>query len=214
MFIAEGAVSIPARFCPGSGLIKAVAITLLMIPRLNILDCDQHGINRRWTNVRGALEYVQAHRQPADLIYVYYGAYFPTMYYCQHLGIKEQELIIGVPGYWWNSDLRKTLLAAWQKSDLRSSTPSDEVFTAYGCGEFSHQWNVYESDLERLSGHSRVWTIFSLSNWCGSDEEKLFLYFLDRRGQRLAAYRSSGASVYLYDLAHKHGNKNTLIGSR
>lgn len=214
LFIAEGAVSIPVRFCPGSGLIKAVAVMLLMIPRLNILDCDQQGINRRWTNVRGALEYVQAHRQPTDLIYVYYGAYFPTMYYCQHLGIKEQELIIGVPGYWWNSDLRKTLLAAWQKSGLRSSTPSDEVFTAYGCGEFSHQWHVYESDLERLSGHSRVWTIFSLSNWCGSDEEKLFLYFLDRRGERLAAYRSSGASVYLYDLAHKHGSKNPLIGSR
>lgn len=215
LLIAEGAVSIPKRFCPGSGLINVIAIMLLLMPRLDLLDRDEHGVNRRWTNVRGALEYVQEHRQPDDLIYVYYGAYFPTIYYCPRVGIKEKELVMGVPGYWWNSDLRKTLLAAWQKSERRSGvTPSEEVFHAYGCGEFSHQWHVYESDLQRLAGHSRVWAIFSLSSWCGSDEEKLFLYFLDKRGQRLDAFRSAGASVYLYDLTHKKSKKSILIGSR
>lgn len=214
LFIAEGAVSIPLRFCRGSSLINAIAIMLLFLPGLDLLDRDEHGINRRWTNVRGALQYIQAHKRSGDLIYVYYGAYFPTMYYCPYVGMKEENLVIGVPGYWWNSDLRKTLLTAWQKSEWRSGTPSEEVFHAYGCGEFSHQWHVYESDLQRLTGHSRVWTIFSLSNWCGSDEEKLFLYFLDKRGRRLDAYRTAGASAYLYDLAHKHVDKNTLIGSR
>jgi len=65
-----------------------------------------------------------------------------------------------------------------------------------------YNWNKYIVDLDKIRGNKRVWIFFShVCTWNGVDEEKLFLYHLDNIGTRLDFFKSSGASVYLYDLS-------------
>lgn len=57
-------------------------------------------------------------------------------------------------------------------------------------------------DLGKLRGNKRVWILLShVCTWKGVDEEKLFLSYLNKLGKKLYAYKSIGASVYLYDLS-------------
>jgi|RhiMetdeSRZDD1v2_1073273.scaffolds.fasta_scaffold176880_1 hypothetical protein len=60
----------------------------------------------------------------------------------------------------------------------------------------------YIRDLDKIRGYKRAWIIFSqVVNNGGVNEEKFFLYHLDSIGVRLDAFKSPGASVYLYDLS-------------
>jgi hypothetical protein len=60
-------------------------------------------------------------------------------------------------------------------------------------------WSHYEKDLEQLRGHRRVWLLFSHIRNLNVDEEKVFLYLLNKRGTKLDSFKSDGAAVYLYD---------------
>lgn len=62
-------------------------------------------------------------------------------------------------------------------------------------------WGNYIDDIEKLRGNKRVWLLFShVCTWKGVNEEKLFLFYLDRIGTKMDTFKSVGASVYLYDL--------------
>jgi hypothetical protein len=63
-----------------------------------------------------------------------------------------------------------------------------------------NNWSNYEKDIDQLRGHGRVWLLFSNNYSFGVNEEKLFLYLVDRAGTRLDSFKSFGAAVYLYDL--------------
>jgi hypothetical protein len=67
-----------------------------------------------------------------------------------------------------------------------------------------NDWNQYWAEIERVRGQPRVWLLFS-HVWQGNgvDEEKLFLFRLNRLGQQLDAKQTSGAAAYLYDLNSK-----------
>lgn len=67
-------------------------------------------------------------------------------------------------------------------------------------------WGGYEKDLEQFQGPGRVWFLFSHtdSDTGFIDEERLFLYFLDKRGKRVDSFKSIGAAVYLYDLGQSN----------
>jgi hypothetical protein len=68
----------------------------------------------------------------------------------------------------------------------------------------------YISDLDKIQGYKRAWILFSqVTNNDGVNEEKFFLYYLDSIGIRLDAFKSPGASVYLYDLS---GEKTKTSG--
>jgi uncharacterized membrane protein len=68
-------------------------------------------------------------------------------------------------------------------------------------------WENYTDDLNKLLGNERVWILFShVYDGKGVDEEKFFLYHLDRIGKKLDAFKSDGASVYLYDLSSDIAN--------
>ena len=179
--------------------ISACIVLLLLWPRLDFVRWKGDRTTFHETEVKGAIEYIGKNRQPGEVIYVYYGAYFPAKYYCRAAGIGEDELTIGIPGYWWNSELRDTLLKAWEKTAPAEAKPKEEVFASYSRGDFSPQWAAFESDVKRLAGKGRVWFLFSLTKWLGSDEEKVFLHFLDKHGHWLKTKRLSGASVYLYE---------------
>jgi len=204
LLVAEGAQWLHLQVRGKAVWISACIVTLLLWPRLDFVHWKGDVPLFRQTEVRSALKYIQQERKAGDQIYVYYGAYFPAMYYCRAAGIAAHELIIGTPGYWWNSNLRTTLLSAWAKTHLAPEKPDAEVFESYRRGDFSPQWSVFESDVKRLSGRGRVWILFSLTDWLGSDEEKVFLYFLDQHGTWLETKKLSGASVYLYDFPVKH----------
>ncbi|MGQ9817507.1 MAG: hypothetical protein ACUVQ3_06135 [bacterium] len=63
-------------------------------------------------------------------------------------------------------------------------------------------WIGYYRDIERLSGNKRVWFLFShVAKHLGVNEEKLFLSYLNIKGQRIESFTTSGASAYLYDLS-------------
>ncbi len=62
-------------------------------------------------------------------------------------------------------------------------------------------WRNYINDLDKLRGNKRVWVLFShVCTWEGVDEEKYFLSYLNSIGTKMDAFKSAGASVYLYDL--------------
>jgi len=59
----------------------------------------------------------------------------------------------------------------------------------------------YVDDVNTLRGHRRVWVLFShVTQPDGIDEERFFLYVLNRIGNRLDARSEFGASLYLYDV--------------
>jgi hypothetical protein len=66
-------------------------------------------------------------------------------------------------------------------------------------------WDQVEHDLAQLRGRKRVWVYFThVWQLNGVDDRKLYLYYLDRWGQRLDAYEpppGQDAWAYLYDLS-------------
>ena len=77
----------------------------------------------------------------------------------------------------------------WKTSNRNVPLPAESVLDSYGKGDFWQQWSLFENDVDHLVGNPRVWMVFSHSAWLGSDEERLFLYFLDKRGRRLQEYK-------------------------
>ncbi|KPJ72549.1 hypothetical protein AMJ52_05960 [candidate division TA06 bacterium DG_78] len=70
--------------------------------------------------------------------------------------------------------------------------------------ESQYDWNNYYNDIKRFKGTKRLWILFShIIKWYGVDEEKLLLSYLDIFGKRIAEFRTSGASIYLYDLGER-----------
>ncbi|MBI2039463.1 glycosyltransferase family 39 protein [Candidatus Microgenomates bacterium] len=63
----------------------------------------------------------------------------------------------------------------------------------------------YAQDMEKLKGSRRIWFVFShVANVKGIPdvtEEQFFISKLDRMGKKLDEYHTTGASIYLYDLA-------------
>ncbi|MCC6981553.1 MAG: glycosyltransferase family 39 protein [Candidatus Melainabacteria bacterium] len=200
LLVAEGALSLCRRLTPGSVALAATVILSLFLPRLDWISLSSNSLTVNRIDVRGVIKHVIANRKCGDRIYVYYGGYFPAVYYGRRAGLVREEFQVGVPGYWWNRELREALLAEWRRSNANRTLPAERVFELYGSGNFSAQWSLYEEDIGSLSENARVWIIFSHTVWLGSDEERVFLYFLDKRGKRLQEFKQSGASAYLYDL--------------
>jgi len=71
--------------------------------------------------------------------------------------------------------------------------------------------NIFLDDINKIRGKRRVWVIFSHSFTShGIDEEKFFLFNLNRIGSPIESRQYKGASVYLYDL---HGQNDRVEGS-
>ncbi len=200
LLVADGASQLFLPLSSFSRSLAMLALFLLVLPRFDWIKISDNSISVNSTNVRSVVKRVASMRRKADKIYVYYGGYFPTLYYARRYGIRENDLVVGVPGYWWNEDLRHTLLDKWKASHKDLTAPPASTFIEYDRGDFSKQWSIFERDVRALKNSGRVWLIFSHSVWLGSDEERLFLYFLDRSGLKLEEVKESGASAYFYRL--------------
>lgn len=67
--------------------------------------------------------------------------------------------------------------------------------------EARDNWGQYYYDLSAMKGNRRVWVIMShIETWHGTDEEMLFVSYLDMLGKQKDVLRTSGAAGYLYDL--------------
>ena len=54
-------------------------------------------------------------------------------------------------------------------------------------------WSIFDADLARLPKRPRVWVVFShVVKVNGVDEEKYFLYHLDRMGRRVLICDNAG----------------------
>lgn len=200
LLVAAGASILWIRLVPLSIPLALTLIVTLFLPRLDWIALSGNSILVNRIDVRAVMQHVAINREPGDKIYIYYGGYFPAIYYGLRFGLTKDDIQVGVPGYWWNRELRAALLAEWKRANCNVPLPAESVFDSYGKGDFSQQWSLFENDVNHLVGNPRVWMVFSHSVWLGSDEERLFLYFLDKRGRRLQEYKQSGASAYLYDL--------------
>jgi uncharacterized membrane protein len=68
--------------------------------------------------------------------------------------------------------------------------------------EARSNWVDYYHDLEQLKGNKRVWIMLShIATKYGVDEEELFVSYLNILGRQLDAFKVSGASAYLYNMA-------------
>lgn len=207
VLVARGAQWLHLKSKDRDPWMTALLCAILLCPRLDFVGWKRNFPQLRQTEVKRAIEFIAKNRKKSDIVYLYYGAYFPAIFYCRGAQINEDELTVGVPGYWWNSELRQVLLTAWSRTAGAMKKPDNEVYRSYDGGDFSAQWKLYETDIARLTGQGRVWVLFSLTNWLGSDEEKLFLYFLDRHGRFLQRKQFSGASVYLYEFPPEPNNQ-------
>lgn len=198
--VAEGSGRLFHSIAHQSKFVAVLAISLLFIPSCDLLKVSDFKVTLRRTEIRDVLQYVSSQRLPKDRIYIYYGAYFPVLYYCKKFDIKESDFITGVPGYWWNAEQRRVLTSAWQKSHPGSEAPAADTYVSYSNNDYSKQWSYFERDIDLLKGAPRVWCIFSQTVWLGTDEEPVFLYFLDKKGQQLDRIIRPKAAAYLYDL--------------
>ena len=60
-------------------------------------------------------------------------------------------------------------------------------------------WDNYKNDLNKLCGKGRVWVLFShIYRANGVDEEKFFIYHLNKIANEVRHFKAPGAAVYLY----------------
>lgn len=75
-----------------------------------------------------------------------------------------------------------------------------------------NNWDRYIQELRGLRGNDRVWILFShVHKKSGIDEEKFFLFYLDKMGTRVDSFKRKGASLYLYNLESNSSNKEILF---
>jgi 4-amino-4-deoxy-L-arabinose transferase-like glycosyltransferase len=68
--------------------------------------------------------------------------------------------------------------------------------------ESRDRWSGYFEELQTLKGNGRVWILFShIATAFGTNEERLFISYLNTMGEQIDVHHGSGAAAYLYDLS-------------
>lgn len=80
--------------------------------------------------------------------------------------------------------------------------PQFELVRDYEAGTYGrNDPATYLQQIDRMRGHPRVWFVFSHNCAdCIVNEERWIVEHLDRRGSMEGSFKSTGASLYLYDL--------------
>jgi hypothetical protein len=142
----------------------------------------------RYEDMRAALNYLRAHEDPGDTLYLYYSSQYAFAYYAA-CGCTD-----AVKSIWPVREFEPTTTDQYAPA-LRSAEPRLEV------GQREPTLEGYTRQLDRLRGRPRVWVLFSHAN----DQSELRLQgrlvdLLDRIGRRRSTYRSHGIRLYLFDL--------------
>ncbi len=145
--------------------------------------------------IKPVINYIKNHWQKDDVIYVHYYAQYAFEYYTKFHPDKYEfdggEHIVGIAPRGWYRTWRKQHVSKYYKSDVPVVQTSADIF------------KEYIKDLNQLKGRKRVWVLFtSVIVKDGINEEKFFIYHLEKTGKRLDSFGRSGiAVVYLYDLS-------------
>ena len=99
-------------------------------------------------------------------------------------------------------------IAAFQYYAPRLHLSNVPLIQGLSSGNPEISGGMYESDVDRLRGHKRVWLVLAPGeSEAGDNEKKLFLYFMDKEGTTLDSFQRVGAAVYLYDFDRsRHGS--------
>ncbi|RJQ19454.1 MAG: hypothetical protein C4560_06045 [Nitrospiraceae bacterium] len=174
LIIAEGAEKLRDKAFIRTPAIGNVFIFLLLFHPL--LSATHHLIQPILVEeIKPALGYLSEHRQEGDLVYVHYRAHPAFEYYAERYNFNSKNYIVGA--------------YAGDKDDLWA---------------FSLDYlKVYTDDLDKLRGRKRVWVLFIATPILrkGINEEVFYNYYLSLIGKQIDSYKSTGASVYLYDLS-------------
>jgi hypothetical protein len=141
------------------------------------------------------LSYVKDNWQKGDILYIHFYAQYAFEYYSKYhpapFKFDEDKFIIGIAPREWHTKWRKNRVSRYYRTEETIGQSSSDIFKRY------------VEDLNQLTGHERVWVLFTISiPRDGIQEEKFFLRYLDSVGERLDSFRRSGsAAVYLYDLS-------------
>jgi len=161
------------------------ALGSLKNPSWNTEDSSYQRVRE---DIKPVLAYVEQNWQAGDVVYVYYAAQYAFKYYLDRF--KFGKLTTSEAVWPEASD-------SWFEPALPSYPPQLIV------GKYSREdWSIFETELEALKGHERVWIIFAHTRDRRSsiDEEDVFLHILNRAGEQLADVSSTEASAYLYNL--------------
>ncbi len=124
--------------------------------------------------IRPVIEYVQAHQQENDKLYVFQSGNSQFLFYVDRYGYTPDEYILGI----------------------------DDLDGYDGKGVSAQERERYLRDLDQLRGNPRVWVLFSHA-WV-NEENDLVQGHLNCLGNILDSYEATGASVYLYDLSQEN----------
>lgn len=121
--------------------------------------------------LRPVLDYVKAHQQPEDELYVYRSGINQFLYYAPQFGYTPDDYVLGEQSLATGGRRNRQLSEAGEKRLRR--------------------------EIRQLRGESRVWFVFCRAS---EIEEQAFLSIIEPIGQPLEQFRQPDAFVYLYDL--------------
>lgn len=171
VLIAEGAVQIYHK-ASAKGLSWLGGLFLALLFAYPVMTAGALLVEPNWREeIRPVIQYVEEHRQPGDLIYVYQRGEYQFKYYAQRYGYSPEDYIIGV----------------------------DDLDSEDGYGLSEQEAQRYRADLDQLQG-SRVWIIFSHIAQV-ADETGLVEARLNQLGDRIDGFYRPGAYALLYDLS-------------
>ncbi|MBC6478018.1 MAG: glycosyltransferase family 39 protein [Hormoscilla sp. GM7CHS1pb] len=133
---------------------------------------------RTYSEIKPVLNYIKAHQQPGDILYIYQRGIYQFEYYAEKYGYQEGDYIIGVDDL-DEYDGKKLSIAEIAR---------------------------YKKDLDRLRGNKRVWLLFSHNHIPA--ERRFFKAYLKEIGLRIDRFVEKGSYVVLYDLSYKNEGAN------
>jgi len=176
--IAEGVHYILSK--PQNQRIKIIsiffAILLLWQPLAKGIDLIKNP--RTFSEIKPVLNYIKAHQQPGDLLYIYQRGIYQFKYYAEKYGYQEGDYILGV------DDL--------DEYDGKKLSIAEKA--------------RYKKDLDRLRGNKRVWLLFSHNHLPA--EKRFFKAYLKEIGVRIDRFGEKKSYVSLYDLSYKNEGAN------
>ncbi|KPK77942.1 MAG: hypothetical protein AMJ79_01490 [Phycisphaerae bacterium SM23_30] len=126
--------------------------------------------------IKPMMSYLKDHRHKEDVIYVYRGAIPAYQYYARRYGLDQVDYIQGT-----------------NSVELRNNR---KIYKYYNLAD----------QIDTLRGQKRVWFLFTnVRKDNNFNEERFYIYYLEREGKRLDSYVSETASIYLYDLHGQDG---------
>jgi uncharacterized membrane protein len=188
LIIAESIIQIQMTLLayPNALIITRFAQIIFVVSLIHFPLYHRHYVEE----IKPVLEYIQNHKTPTDTLYLYHWSEPAFRYYAHfyNFNYSDCHLITPIP----HNEYLKEVDYFRLKNQMKPAKVGDSQ-CILGVSELFEQARL---DLEQLRHRGKVWFIFSHS----SEQEKLFINYLDSVGVKRAEFLQPGASAYWYEL--------------